>query len=306
MATCRVMLCVWLFLFFAVSSRAFEGGMQEDTLSVLLAGDVMFDRGVRKVSIPTDKPLRREGEDFLVVNLETPISSRQTPVNKQIIFRSDTTSADWMRLLGITHAGLANNHSVDQGTIGLRETERQLLRVGIVPAGYGLSADKRTAPVLLQKGGVTVALFCNLTFPVENWVVPSSDDYPNISNLSVNNLAKIIRQYHKEHPQHHIVAFLHWGAEFRPEPFSRQRMDAVLLANAGAEAIVGHHPHVVQPIERVGGVPVFYSVGNYLFDYPRPQCQQGLVAKLRFTQAGLVAYEGIPVNIEDCFPHRKE
>lgn len=305
MAACRVMLCMWLFLFFTFPLRA-KDGLHEDTLCVLLAGDVMFDRGVREVSIPIDKPLRQQDEDFLVVNLETPICTRNTSVNKQIVFRSDTTCADLMHQLGITHAGLANNHSVDHGAIGLHETVRQLLRVGIAPMGYGLSAEERATPVLMKKGGVTVALFCNLTFPIENWMVSSLDGRPNISNLSVNNLCKIVRQYHQQHPEHHIVVFLHWGSEFHTEPFSRQRMEAVLLANAGAEAIVGHHPHVVQPMEMVGSVPVFYCVGNYLFDYPRPECRQGMIAKLRFTKAGLLAYEGIPVNIENCFPNREE
>lgn len=304
MATHRFLLCVWLFLF-GLSAVALTGNEHEDTLTVLFAGDVMFDRGVRQVEIPTDTPLRNEGEDFLVVNLETPISDRSTPVNKQVIFRSDTVCADVMQKLGITHVAMANNHSMDHGASGLQETVRHLRRTGIVPVGYGLTNEERTAPTLLVKGDVTVAVFSNITFPVENWIGPSRDGRPNVSNLTTSSLAKVVRAYHKMHPEHHIVLFLHWGTEFHSAPSSRQKMEALTLVHAGAEAIIGHHPHVVQAMEMVSQVPVFYSIGNYLFDYPRPECRQAILAKLQFTSRGLSSFEGIPVNIEDCFPRRE-
>ncbi len=290
--------------------RVFEGregvfeGKGCDTLSILFAGDVLFDRGVREAMAqwPDTLSLRQHGEDALVVNLECPITTHQSAVSKQIVFRADTLCADLMQRMGITHAALANNHSVDRGQTGLQHTAYHLNRVGIKPLGYGMDAATRIQPIIISKGEVEVAIFNDITFPVENWVGSVEDGQPNIANLSVDSLSSVIRTYHQQHPKQHIVAFLHWGTEFRTTPTMRQRIDASRLAAAGCEAIIGQHPHVVQPMQLIGRTPVFYSLGNYIFDQQQPLCREALTIRLLFTRDGLATYESVPVSIDNCLP----
>lgn len=291
-----------LFLLFVLCPVGLKA--QDDTLSIVFAGDVLFDRGVRRAMVgwPDSVQLRHEGDDALIVNLECPLTTHRSAVSKQIVFRADTLCADIMQHMGITHAALANNHSIDHGQTGLQQTVQQLQRVGITPLGYGLDAASRMAPAVIRKGGAEVAIFNDVTFPIENWMSSGLGQRPGIANFSVDSLASAIRSYRTQHPSQHIVVFLHWGTEFKTRPTMRQRIDATKLVAAGAEAVVGQHPHVVQPMQLVGDAPVFYSVGNFIFDQQQLLCRQAVTARLRFTRDGLVGYESVPVSIDNCLP----
>lgn len=258
-------------------------------LTIAFGGDALF---TRHVVIPSPIPLLRESdEEALFVNLECPITHYRTPVSKQIIFRADTTMAEVMQQMGITHAALANNHSIDQGQRGLHETVRHMKRVGITPFGYGTTPEQRMSPAIVRKGKICIAVFNDITFPIENWHSYTSPDEMNITNLSADSLSRIIREYHQQHPDHHIVAFLHWGTEFRSTPTFRQQIDAHRLTQAGASVIVGQHPHVIQEKEFINGRPVYYSLGNYIFDQKQPACREGLKLRLTFNTKGLVRHE---------------
>ena len=220
-------------------------------------------------------------------------------VGKKFVFRAEPEWAEDLRRAGITHAALANNHTIDQGREGLADTYHALRKAGITPLGYGRTADEQAAPVVIRKGSLEVALFNTIPLPIENW--PQAEGKPDICRMSVRRLAAVIRKYKAAHPGTRVVAVLHWGTEFQPVPDMQQRYDARLLAQAGADAIVGHHPHVPQPADSVGSAPVFYSLGNFVFDPIHPAAQKAAMALLRFTPAGMEA-ETIPVEIRRCRP----
>ena len=143
---------------------------------------------------------------------------------------------DWPIL--ITHSGtLTLSHSV---------TERRL--------------KSRPLPVIIRKGKLEVALFNTIPLPIENW--PRAEGKPDICRASVKRLAAAIRKYKASHPSARIVAVLHWGTEFQPIPDMQQRYDAHLLVQAGADAIIGHHPHVVQPLNT--SIPDPYSTASVI------------------------------------------
>lgn len=283
----------------------------QDTISVLFTGDVLLDRGVRpyvekmgteSLFSGVSKAFRRA--DAVVINLECPLTATATPISKRFVFRGDTACAAGLRRAGVTHAAMANNHTNDQGRRGLAETYRHLKEAGIIPLGYGLTDAERFKPVLIQKKNVEVAIFNAVLFPSENWL--TVENKPDVCTCagSIDRLVEAIRTYHKTHPHTPIVAVLHWGAEFQTVPHVTQRIDARRLAEVGASAIIGHHPHVVQQPSYVGDIPVFYSLGNFVFDQTHPDACRALMAMLRFTPSGgLISAEALPVRIEQCRPN---
>ena len=243
----------------------------EDELTLIFTGDVLLDRGVRPYAeregvkalfAGVDSVFRKA--DAVVINLECPLTEVVSPVNKHFVFRGEPQWAKGLREAGITHAAMANNHTYDQGRQGLLATYNHLKAVGIEPLGFGYSKDERIQPAIIRKGATEVALFNSVLLPLENWY--DLDDRPGICQSSASTLADAIRSYHASHPSSIIIAVLHWGIEFQSVPSLQQHIDAQLLLQAGANAIVGHHPHVVQTQKKVNGKPVFYSLGNFVFD----------------------------------------
>lgn len=280
-----------------------------DTLTVLFGGDVLFDRGVRTV-------VEEHGYDYVfgdiastlhkadagVVNLECPLTMRSRRVYKKYIFRADTIAAAAMRTAGITHAAMANNHSMDQGLLGLSDTHDCLRRYGITPLGYATHSDSLLMPTIISGRGVDIAVFNAVTVPIENWFVTPSADKPAVCYTSIDHLVAAVSRYRQAYPSLPIVVFIHWGQEFRDTPTLQQRLDAAALVSAGATAIIGQHPHVLQTHEVMGTAPVWYSIGNLVFDQHPEKCNKAQLIMLRFTAEGLAGYTALPVDIVNCRP----
>ena len=289
-----------------VSSPAFTVG--GDTLRILFTGDVLLDRGVRrrieKVGIDSIMSGVRElflRNDAVMINLECPLASVHTPVSKQIVFRADTVMASALRRNGVTHAALANNHSIDMGFRGLEETMASLSDNDIIVAGYGTDYSHRIAPVMIRKGDVEVAVFNNNAVPLENWPRTSADK-ADILNISTDSLCHEIQRFSHDNPTCWIVAYVHWGTEFSTTPSITQQIDAMKLFCAGACAIVGHHPHVIQEVQYSEGKPVFFSLGNFIFDQKGAERNKGLAVDLLFTKDGLCDTQSHLVTLENSRP----
>ena len=271
-------LCALLCLLSACQKQA------EEELTILFTGDVLLDRGVRPW-------IQREGTaalfqgveqafreaDAVVINLECPLTNRNTPVSKKFVFRGEPEWADGLRQAGITHAALANNHTIDQGRQGLADTYHALLSAGITPLGYGLTAEEQLHPAVVRKGRTEVALFNSIPLPIENWI--HQEGRPGVCQASIGRLAERIRAH----------------------PDMQQRYDAHRLVQAGADAVIGHHPHVLQPCDTLSSSFVFYSLGNFVFDTSHPAAHSSMMAVLHFSPAGLRA-ESIPVKVHRCRP----
>lgn len=304
----RILIAI-TFALYTVSSLANTVG--EDTLRILFTGDVLLDRGVRKQldlvgadSLMSGVRRLFHSEDAVIVNLECPLSSKSHPVSKQIVFRADTTMASALKRNGVTHAALANNHSIDQGFSGLEETYRSLTNAGIEVMGYGKDCHQRIAPTIISNGRAQVAVFNDNAVPLENWSRVSADR-PDILNISVDSLCAEIKRYRRSCLEHQIVVFIHWGTEFNAVPNISQRIDAMKLIDAGACAVIGQHPHVVQPVQNFGGKIVCYSLGNFIFDQKGKGRDKGMAIELVFTANDLTDLRQIPIDIIDCRPEMK-
>lgn len=259
------------------------------TISLLFTGDVLLDRGVRPVAerrgvewLFAGVSEQFKAADAVVINLECPLTDIYTPLNKRYIFRADTRWAKDLRNVGVTHAALANNHTNDQNYQGLESTKQTLENADIVPLGLMNRENEESGhliiPSSIKKGNITVALYNAVLFPLENW---TNSKY-RLSPVQANavTLAKSISEYKKKHPDHRIVAILHWGSEFQTSPSLKQQLSARMLLSAGADVIIGHHPHVIQPMKYIDGHPVCFSLGNFVFDQESSEARKAQMAKV--------------------------
>ncbi len=182
--------------------------------------------------------------DATVINLECPITSVRSPLHKKYIFRAEPIWATVLSQAGITHAATANNHTIDQGRNGLTDTNQYLLSSGITPVGYGDASPQSCQPVLIKKGKIEVALYNSVALPLENWVY--LENSPGICQQPIEELKEEITNFKRQNPKSYIVVILHWGVEYQPLPTLVQRKGAHSLIRAGADAIIGHHPHIIQ------------------------------------------------------------
>ena len=279
-----------------------------DTLDIVLTGDILLDRGVRYAinrqgidqlfSPGIDSVL--QASDLVVGNLECPATKIKAPVFKQYIFRAEPEWLSDLKRHGITHLNLANNHSIDQGREGLTDTYQNIQQAGIEPFGAGQNMQEAVQPVLLSDSPRRVWLVASLQLALENYAHLS--DQPCVSQQSIDALVSRVAQMRSADPQCYIIVSLHWGWENHVEVVPRQRYDAHRLIDAGADCLACHHTHTRQPMETYRGKPIYYGLGNFIFDPQRDINRHGAIVRLTITEHDAKAEE-IPIVIKLCTPY---
>ena len=295
-------------LLFSVSARCAD--TLDSTLTVVLTGDILLDRGVRRViehhgvghlfSDGIDSVF--QSAQVVVGNLECPATKIQAPVFKRYIFRAEPEWLDTLHQHGITHLNLANNHSIDQGREGLMDTRQNILAAGMVPIGAGANMAEASEPVLLASHPRKVWLVPSLRLALENYAYLT--DKPCVSQESMDSLFSRVHCLRQQDSTAVIIVSLHWGAEHKLEPVPRQRHDAHMLIKAGADLLVCHHTHTLQTIEDYNGHPIYYSVGNFIFDQFSLLNSEACMVRLKVSRDSLEV-ETIPVEIRHCVPYVK-
>ena len=277
------------------------------SLTVVLTGDILLDRGVRQV-------IERRGADHLfspgvdsvlssaqvvVGNLECPATKIEAPVFKRFIFRGEP---EWLQTLhrhGFTHLNLANNHSIDQGREGLMDTHRNIQRTGMVPIGAGATMNEAVQPVLLAESPRRVYLVPSLRLALENYAY--LPDQPCVSQEPMDSLLERVRMLKRADSTAIVIVSLHWGGEHTLQPVPRQRVEAHQLIMAGADVIVCHHTHTLQTIEEFRGKKIYYSIGNFIFDQAKPLNSRACMVRLNIKRDGFTV-ETVPIEILHCVP----
>ena len=284
----------------------------QDTLTITLTGDILLDRGVRHRinAIGIDSLFTPEIDsifshsDIVVGNLECPATDLRTPAMKKYVFRANPEWLTTLRQHGITHLNLANNHSVDQRRKGLISTADNCRQAGIVPIGVGSNMHEAVQPVLLTSSLLhptsNIYLFASLQLPLENFTY-LPDEY-SVSQESIDSLCQRIRRLRTNVPDAYIIVCPHWGIEHQLEPYLHQRRQAHAIIDAGADIIVGHHTHTLQTIENYKGKPIYYSIGNFIFDQSKPINTRTCLVQIKIAPTS-VQVETIPVVIRNCVPH---
>ena len=281
-----------------------------DTLSIVMTGDILLDRGVRRViekrgvdhlfSTEVDAVFR--SAQVVVGNLECPATKINAPVQKFYIFRAEP---EWLQALkrhGITHLNLANNHSIDQGRKGLLDTKQNIVKAGMVPIGAGRNMKEAAEPVLLAKHPRKVWLLASLRLSLENYAY--LPDKPCVSQQPMDSLLRRVQRLRKADPTAVIIVSLHWGGEHTLKPVPSQRHEAHMLIRAGADVLVCHHTHTLQTVEEFMGHSIYYSIGNFIFDPKKPINSEACIVRLKIAKGkdGLKV-ETIPIEIRQCVPY---
>lgn len=292
-----------------LNSLLFAMLLASDSLSITFTGDVLLDRGVRQFveHRSVDKLFSPfvdsvfQSSDLVVANLECPATKIRQPAFKQYIFRAEPEWLQTLKAHGITHLNLANNHSVDQGRIGLADTKKNIQEAGMIPVGAGDNMQEAAQPVLLASSPRNVYLLTSLQMPLENFsYLP---DKTSVSHEDLDSLKTRVRQLKETDPCCYIIVSLHWGGEHTLRPVPLQRQQAHQLIDAGVDALICHHTHTLQTIEQYQGKPIYYSIGNFIFDQKKPINSKACMVKVTIKKESS-HIETIPIVIRNCVPEK--
>ncbi len=222
--------------------------------------------------------------DLAVVNLEAPLCRARSPIAKcGPNFRSDPRVAGALAAAGVDVCCLANNHMMDQGAAGLRGTLAALDAAGLKHVGAGPDQAAAGGPLVVRAGGLRVAL---LNFAIVEGALRA--DGPGAARIDV--LAARRAAVRAGEGGALVIPVLHAGREEVLFPSPGLRSLCRELVEAGAAAVVCHHPHVPQGIELWRGRPIAYSLGNFLFDWPEPEAHtdSSFLLELGLSRGGVV------------------
>ena len=238
---------------------------------ILFTGDVMLARDVEKKNdiFSSRYPFIEVSDlfsehDHVVVNFEGSIPKTHVPT-PGMTFQFSVKESDVSSLpeLGVSYASLANNHARDYGTTGLQNTKKILSEHAIVPFGQSFSVATSSVSIIDSEYGTMALIGIDLVLstPTDKELIEVFEYAKSISDLQ--------------------TVFVHWGAEYKLEHSAFQEKFATRFVDLGADLIVGHHPHVVQDIQKIDDVLIFYSLGNLVFDqYFSKDVQEGLTLSL--------------------------
>lgn len=276
-----------------------------DCVTITFAGDILFDPeyGVMAAlqlnggnisnGILPDVITEMKSADIMMLNNEFPYSVAGTPTEgKQFTFRADPSYVSYLHDIGVDIVSLANNHAYDYGEEAFLDTMSTLKSAGIPYVGAGADEQEAMRPVYYIINDMKIA-FVSAT-QIEK------ADYPDTKGAEENSpgvfrcwdsekLLQVVAEA-KENSDF-VIVYVHWGTESQEETDWAQDKQAPELVEAGADIIIGSHPHILQKIDVINGVPVVYSLGNFWFN--SRTVDTGMV-KITVSEDGLQSMRFIP------------
>jgi poly-gamma-glutamate synthesis protein (capsule biosynthesis protein) len=280
-------------------------GILAQPVELVAMGDIMLARDVgsaisyESADYPFDEVRELISQaDVAFGNLESAGFPGSFGRDKGMRFRADFEAISRLKRAGFDVLSLANNHVADFGTSGMEATLDLLDEMGLSHVGAGRNEEAAYAPLIQQVGGLRVAwLACNAigTRPAED------GGQPTFAWLDV---ARLLRNVEAARSQADVVVVsLHWGVEYSQCPIQEQKEIAVELMAAGADLILGHHPHVIQALQPHNDGLVAYSLGNFVFDQNFSlETNQGIALRCLLDERGLVNAQAVPYLISGGRP----
>ena len=200
--------------------------------------------------------------DLSVVNLECPVTVRGEKIKKPYNFRMNPAFLSALTGAGIDIVNIANNHIFDYGKQGLFDTISYLDSVGLWHVGAGRTEGEAETPVIVQAGKRRIGF---QGYYGGGEAPPASGSNPGVVPRSLPVILSDINSFRKRDSVDYVVVVLHWGTEKATVPDNGQIQFAHALIDGGADAVIGHHPHVLQGIETYKTGVIVYSLGNFVF-----------------------------------------
>ncbi len=264
-----------------------------EPIEIAFVGDVMMDGSIKDAikKHGADYPFQHikaeiEKSDYAVLNLETAVTTRTDKFKKDYNFKADPTS-----LKGITNAGfdmvsLGNNHAMDYKEEGLEDTIKHLKEYELEYIGAGLNEKEAYSSKTIEiKNKKIKFLGFSRVLPDISWY--AGKNKPGIaSGYQEDRVIRIIKEERKDCD--YLFVYIHWGKESKEKPEDYQIKYAKKMIDAGADGIIGSHPHVLQGFEYYKDKPIAYSLGNFLFpSYVSGKKAETGILKLKIDETGI-------------------
>lgn len=296
-----------------VTSTATQTSKKDSNQAIILdfAGDINFNEGSYPVArydskkkgilggLSSDLVKEMKSANIMMLNNEFAYSTRgKKAANKSFTFRAKPSRVNILKEMGVDIVSLANNHALDYGRDALKDTFKTLDQAGIDYIGAGMNMDRAKSPIYYTVKNKKIA------YVAASRVVFATDWYATDSRLGMIGtydptlFIKSIREAAKK--SDYVIAYLHWGVERKSYPESYQRALARKYIDAGADLVVGCHPHVLQGFEYYKGKPIAYSLGNFWFNNAN---QNTGLLKLYLNEGGKTRLQILPAKAKNAYTY---
>jgi poly-gamma-glutamate capsule biosynthesis protein CapA/YwtB (metallophosphatase superfamily) len=280
----------------------------EDTsfIELVAVGDVMLARGVNKKikEMGPNYPFEKTQEiisqaDIAFCNLECAVSPDATGKSKGNVFCVKPEDAKGLSFAGFDVVSLANNHMYDCEKKGILSTMEFLTKEKIKFAGAGKTASTALHPAIIDLKSIRVGFLAFCAYPMD-WI-NLDEDTPAIAFYDSSVATEAVKQLKKKADV--VVVSMHWGDEYKTIPTPSQISIAHQLIDAGADLILGHHPHVIQQIDMYKDALIAYSLGNFVFDQRKSETKKSMIFRAKLSRKGVEEFSTLPVQIDGFQPN---
>lgn len=284
--------------------------VQKDAkFTATMVGDMMFGRNVQKVVDSKGyeylyryvKPYFL-ASDYNTGNFENPIITRNESEyelpDKSIYLYARPDVIPVLEAMKFTNVNLANNHLMDYGVAGLNETIDAFAASSVAAIGAGLNKTQSGQIQYEDINGFIVATIGGTDVGYQ-WGF-SSDHQAGANKTRLTDILPQVKEAAKESDL--VIVHSHWGVEYDSSPNPRQKEIGHALVNAGADIVVGHHSHTLQPVEIYKGKVIFYSLGNFIFDQGWTKTKDSVLAQYKIKDDGSRSVELTPLKVNEASP----
>ena len=282
-----------------------------DAITLGFTGDMMLGRFVEKTVDRYDPSVIFLGTgidltslDYLSGNFEHPIINDaielENKEREKIYLAANENVLDIIKSAGFTNINLANNHMYDYGEDGILYTIEQFNKAGIPFVGAG---QNRSEAYQIHYEEINDIRIATLGFTeVYTRAALTGIETPGVATSNIKIMLNKIEEAKKYADV--VITHIHWGTEYKTKFDKRQEQIAEVLAEAGVDIIIGHHPHVLQAIDRIDDTIVFYSLGNFVFDQGWSMTRETVFPIVTIDKDGGVSVELNPMLIKEGIPHQ--
>jgi poly-gamma-glutamate synthesis protein (capsule biosynthesis protein) len=295
-----------------------RGSTPPEPVTLTIVGDLMLARGVAAShpdgagSVLSPMAPLLAAADVTVGNLESTLSRLGPPTQGDDSFGASPDVLGSLLAAGFDVLGLANNHTGDYGTESLFDTVRRVAATGITPVGAGADLAEASTPAVVERDGVRIGV---LAFNAIGETPRATDEAPGALELRMGSrtgpldagdLGRVTGLVRTLASTADIVIVLpHWGTQYTHTPEPDQHTVARALADAGADLVIGGHPHWVQGLERFDDTIVVHSLGNFVFDMDfMTQTMEGVLLQVTLWGGTVKAVTPVPYRMDDAFVPR--
>ena len=281
---------------------------EEETYTLLFAGDIMLNRGVEHM-------VKKHGEDFsfpflnireklqstdlLFGNLESMISDKGRRIGSIYSFRADKDAVNALTYAGFDIVSLANNHTFDYDREAFEETMKLLEENNISYTGAGLNKEEAHSPTILLLGEETKVGFLGYTEFFSSYAF-AKENISGITNFSEEQMEIDIKN--AKNLTDFLVVTFHYGDEYQKLPNEKQKKWSKMAIDYGADLVIGHHPHITQSVEKYNGKYIAYSLGNFVFDqYFSEETMKGFLLEIKVRGKEVISAKKIHYKLNEFY-----